>query len=117
MKYLLILILILSFACAHDPWTKADTARHAAYTTLHVIDWQQTKENASKAEYYELNPILGKYPSQREVDVYFLGTWIGMTTAAYLLPSEWRKALQYVVIGVEASCVGLNYSIGLNGRW
>lgn len=117
MKLLLVFLLLLGSGCAHDPWTKEDTARHVGYTVLHVIDWRQTKEIAGDPEHYELNFVLGKYPTQKEVDVWFIGTWIGMTGAAYLLPKEWRKALHYCGISVEAACVGLNYSMSLNGEW
>lgn len=117
MKLLLVFLLLLGSGCAHDPWTKEDTARHVGYTALHVIDWRQTKEIAADPRYYELNPILSKYPTQKEVDVYFVTTWLGMTGATYLLPRPWRETLQWCGIVVEAGCVGWNYSMSLNGEW
>jgi len=98
-------------------WTKADTVRQGAYTAFHVVDWQQTREVADRNDFYEMNPILGPNPSRDQVDLYFLGTWVVMTGAAYLLPRPWRERLQYVGIVVESGVVTRNFAMGLRGRW
>lgn len=112
---------ILSLSgCAHykhDPWTKKDTAYHAASTILMAIDWRQTKYIANDDRYYEINPILGKYPSQNEVDLYFAVSWMAKTGIAYVLPAKWRRGWQISMISISAICVGHNYSIGIRGEF
>ena len=115
-KTTIIAILVLS-GCAHyqpDPWTKEDTERHVAMTVLQAIDWRQTKHIAKNGhEFYECNPGLGEHPKQNDVDLYFAASWLGKTAVAYVLPKEWRRNWQYVMIGVSTGCVYHNYSIGI----
>jgi hypothetical protein len=101
----------------HDPWTRGDTVRHTVFTGLMVVDWRQTREIVGDPQYHEHNLILGKEPSKGGVDLYFAGSWLVVTGGAWVLPSKYRKFLQYVGIVVEGGCVGHNYSIGLKGEW
>lgn len=117
-------------AVAVDDWSKADTARHAAYLTLHVIDWGQTRYIALHPDrYFEINPLLGEHPTVKTVDNYFLVTAAVSTSVAYLLPhvgrllpekyqsafrvTQWRAAFQYLTIGIEAGLVQHNYRMGI----
>jgi len=102
-------------------WTADDTARQAGYLVLHVADWGQTRNIVRRADTgcdgaptcIERNPILGRNPSIKRVDSYFLFTAVAHTAISYALPPAWRRGWQYVTIGVEAGVVGYNYSIGL----
>lgn len=117
MKYLLTLLVLLilsSTSYATDVWTKKDTTYQAICLTLKAVDWLQTKEIARNPNYYELNPILGKYPSQNEVDLYFASTAIAHTIIAYYLPKKYRRIWQCVFIGIQAGCVGHNINAGIN---
>lgn len=120
MKKLLISFLICFLIClipvttlAVDEWTKKDTTYQAVFLTLMAADWLQTKEIARNPNYYERNPILGKYPSQNEVDIYFLSTAIVHAGIAYYLPKKYRRYWQYIFIGIQAGCVGHNYNTGI----
>lgn len=107
--------------CASD-WTKADTAREAAYLTLLVADWGQTRNIVRRAATgcdgdstcIERNPFLGRNPSIRRVDSYFALSALTHVTISYLLPPDWRRGYQMFTIGFQAGIVGYNYSIGLN---
>lgn len=93
----------------------------AGYLVLHVADWGQTRNIVHRADTgcdgaptcIERNPILGRNPSIKRVDSYFLFTAVAHTAISYALPPAWRRGWQYVTIGVEAGVVGYNYSIGL----
>jgi len=102
----ILFLIVLVAGCAHDKWTRNDTYRHIALTTVMAIDWLQTKEIARNDDYEETNPILGEDPSQMQVDAYFLGAWAATT-------ATWRKWFQFGVIGVETGYVIHNHAIGI----
>jgi len=118
-KFLVILSLVLS-GCASTPfdsWTKADTARQVAYTTLHIADWAQTVEiSRSPSEYYEAGLagiVIGEYPKESDVHLYFASTLVLQTLIPAMLATKYRAAWQYVWIGAEGVTVAHNFSIGL----
>ncbi|MDA8141089.1 MAG: hypothetical protein M0036_20790 [Desulfobacteraceae bacterium] len=96
----------------------------AAYTSLHLADWSQTRYIAKHPEqFHETCPALGAHPSTKSVDLWFGATLAGHYLLADLLPNKasWpvfgevnpRKIFQCVTIGIEAGCVANNYSIGV----
>ena len=100
---------------------KADWYRHGALTGLMLVDWRQTVEITKKPDrFYEAGParlFIGKHPSEREVNIYFLSAYAFKTGTSYLLPYKWRELFQYVMIGGSGLCVGNNFAIGLGGEW
>lgn len=111
----LAIVLALSSPChALDEWTSDDTAWEVTYATLHIIDWGQTRHIAKNPElFHENNPILGKHPSVGKVNTFLALTLAGHVAVARLLPKKARRVWQVVWIGVEASCVAHNASIGI----
>ena len=113
-KYLFILILLLPMnAQAADEWTKKDSVIQGTYYIFHFIDWRQTRYITKNSQWYEMNPILGKYPSTNTVDGYFLITTILHTAVAYYLPQPYRGWWQGVWIFGSATCVFHNFSVGI----
>lgn len=109
-----VLVSLSQKAFAFDDWSKRDILLQATYTTLHVIDWGQTRYIASNPDkYYEKNPLLGRHPDKDTVDIYFVGTLIAHTAITHILPSKYRPWWQVITIGVEATMVGLNYNLGI----
>lgn len=115
MKSLVVLLVVLvPMTVSADEWTKADTAREAAYLALHVADWGQTLDIADHPErWHETNPVLGSHPSRGEVNGWFAATALLHPVVSYLLPKPYREMWQYGTIGLELYCVGNNYSIGI----
>ena len=119
-------LLLLVSGCA--TWSKKDIAREAAWQTLNYVDWTQTRKIARHPENYsETNPILGKYPSLEEVNLYmgtsallhpiiahYIPTWMEATG---VFPQTWvensRAVFQYITIGINTGNVVHNYNIGL----
>lgn len=124
---LLLLLFIAGTAHAGDDWTREDTYRQAALTTLLVVDWAQTRwairhneelrycgYNAEPCRFYhESNPLLGEHPSIGKVNNLIGASIIGHAAIAYMLPRGWREGWQYVWIGVEASAIYSNRSLGI----
>ena len=116
MKYLLPLLFLIPACCQADEWTKADTAREAAYLAFHIADWGQTHNLIHRREkegYWETNRILGKTPSIKRVDSYMAFTMLAHIGISYILPRGWREAFQYTTTGIEAGVVIHNNSVGL----
>ena len=115
MKFILALLLLPLPAFA-DEWSDADTKREAVYLSIHTIDWLQTrtiaKENWPDGR-FERNQILGKHPSVQTLDIHYAITSFGHYYIATLLPTEWRKAWQYIAIGDAGSAIINNYSLGV----
>lgn len=108
-----LVLLIVTPSFATDKWTKADTARQIAFTTLTVVDWGQTRYISKSDDFYELNPLLGKNPSRDEVDKHFLIAITAHAVISYLLPRDYRKVWQYIFIGTEGAVVTRNHAIGV----
>ena len=119
---IMIMILIITIMTAisvyaADAWTKKDLSFQIAYSTVHIIDWMQTKTFVKDGR-EELNPILGKHPSQNKIDLMIGAGLIAHWTVAHLLPTNYRgrnirRIWQYVWIGIETTAVVHNYSTGV----
>ena len=112
---------------AESDWTITDTGLQLAYTTVHVMDWLQTRQIAANPDkWHETNPVLGEHPSKGKVDAYFATTLVAHTAISYLLPKEVdvmgykvpaRNIWQMVWIGVEVGYVAHNYSLGIQAKF
>jgi hypothetical protein len=116
MKTFLLALLLLSSSAFADEWTRGDSYREATFLTLLVIDYGQTSTVAQHPELYQEDVsawAIGKHPSQETVNTYFSVIAIAHPIIAYYLPSEWRKAFQYVTIGEKIPAVVGNATIGI----
>ena len=117
-KYIIIvLLLVASNGFCGDDWTALDTSFQATLLTLKAVDWLQTKEIARNPKYSETNFILGKYPKQNEVDLYFASSAIAHTVIAYYLPSKLRRVWQCMFLFIQVGCVSHNYNAGIRIRF
>ncbi len=117
-------------AIAGDPykWTWEDTALQTVYSGFLVADWSQTLHTARDhitqhnfrtgfTPYYESQDgaqrFIGKYPSKRNVNMYFTTMMIGHAAVSYLLPKPYRTIWQSFYIIYEYDTVQKNRDIGL----
>lgn len=95
-RFSLILIVISLIGCStlpeRKPWTKWDKALGAFYLAGHTADAVSTERALDNPNNYELNPILGKHPSDTEIAVYMAGTSILVLIVADRVP-KLRKPL------------------------
>jgi hypothetical protein len=82
-------MLISSLGCAHlpkrRPWTKQEKAAAVFFVVAHAAD-AYTTERFRDHGYTERNPILGKYPSDREIGLYFSITGLAALAFAHWYP-------------------------------
>lgn len=118
----LALIAALTLGSPDDPhrWTAADTALQATFIVLTTVDWMQTHEALRyhpTIVYEEQNPFLGKFPSNRRINVMIGGSIAGHTIVAYLLPKPYRTLWQLTFIAVEGGTIYANHQAGIRVKW
>ncbi len=86
--------------------------------TMLVADWAQTREIAVNDDYYEAaNLLLGKYPSTREVNQYFIAAILTTNIIGEALPVKYRDIWYGGIALIEVNYVLNNYNIGIKMRW
>jgi len=108
MRYLGLLLLVPSLCFAGD-WSREDSYRQVALTTLLIVDWAQTRD----PRFPEGNSILGPHPSNGRINNYFALAIFGHAVISTALPPSPRALWQYLWIGIEANSVYHNHSIGV----
>lgn len=109
-KLLLVFILFCFDAYAYElePVTDTQFGIQLVLSSMIITDWFQTKkfreENST-----ESNPILGKEPTQAEVDIYIFSGLALSWIIVYLLPSKYRWIFQSLVFVGEVRAIDNNY--------
>jgi len=122
MRYLVLLLALIAPLCQAqglklDPWTKEDTYRQAAYTTLLAIDCAQTRYMISHPElgFREGNSWVGHYPSRGQINNICAAVGVGHFAVSYFLPSKFRNTWQWTSILIESVTIYGNYvSVGFH---
>lgn len=95
-------------------WSKTDTALELTLVAVSFIDVCQTSWFLRDPSYSESNPLLGRHPSQLELNLFTLGALVTHAAIAYALPKPYRSIWQGLGIGVETSAIAHNFSIGVS---
>ena len=110
----ILLATFISVPANAEPMSKIDWAFQGVAATTIILDWRQTRnivDNPNK--FYEINPMLSKYPHKDKIDAYFLGSLIGNTVIARLLPNPYRRIWQIITIGYESGFIIHNVRLGV----
>ena len=114
---LVVLPLVLSARPARavdfEPWTVEQKVLEATFAGLIYLDWRQTISIAGRPGHVEINPALGKHPSEATATRYMLAAALLHAGISAALPSHWRTRWQYVTVGVEYQTVWYNWQLGL----
>ena len=102
-----------SEAHAADDFTPAQKYLSAAALAVTVLDWRQTSDIHRHAGMYEMNPLLGRHPTQAEINRYFGLGMLATAAIVYYLPSKYRTAALTFYVVTETAVVGHNVSMGL----
>ena len=98
-------------------WDRMDKFLFGSFVVVNVIDAMQTVDMKNHPGYYEMNPLLGKHPSEGEV-------WLfkaAVVTATYYIvrnahPAN-RKLGLAIANAIVLTAVEHNHSIGLRVRF
>jgi hypothetical protein len=107
-------VLLLSAPAFAGERSKTDYTLAGAFAVLHWADWRQTSDAISQPDRYEeANPLLGKNPSQAELDRFMIVGALIVGGIAILLDDVNRTNFLIGMVIVKSIAVGHNYSIGL----
>lgn len=81
-----------------------------ASTAALACDWGHTRHYAEGgwATTHDVNPVLGRTPSVRAVDGYFLGIALTNVLIWSLVPERWRLVVPAGVLAVQANAAAIN---------
>lgn len=111
MKNILLLFIFIpniAYAQYFEPFSNQDIILQSIYTAVTVIDWMQTKDFVSKGV-EELNPILGKTPSQSRIDKLIFGAIVTHGLISYTIPQKYRFYWQSLFTMIEFGTICMNY--------
>ena len=107
---LFLFITLLFTSCASPrPWTKQEKIAAGFFLLAHSADAITTSQLTDNGN-YEINPILGKHPSDTKVGVYFSLTAIGALIVSHFNP-DLRKPLLYGYGTLNTGLAIHNYTI------
>jgi hypothetical protein len=88
---------------------------------LNVVDWQQTLDISNHEDLVESNCIMGKHPTDSEINTYFALALAAQIGTGFLLgelfDEKYRDYFWMGCIGLEVGMVANNYSLGLKVRF
>ncbi len=113
------LLMTAGIARADDDhrWGALDWTLEGAYATALAADYSLTRDIRNHPGHRETNPLLGSYPSRGRLAAIWTAQVAGHAVIARLLPIEWRRPWQYVLIGFECAAVEINFNAGLRFDW
>ena len=116
---LFLLMLIPSTAWAWEDWDRETKTMFVASSIAITADWATTRDMTGRYDegYYELNPILGSYPTRTEVDLYMIGMLVTNYFITDWLPKEHRIFYLGVRTITHGSAAHNNAQIGLRLRF
>ena len=116
-KFFIILVVLLCTGWYSAKATAETNWYQVAANTALVADWAQTRYITDSDDFYEKNPILGHYPSDNDVNKYFITSLILTNLIGELLPETQSNWFYVTVAVVETAQVTLNYSIGIRMKF
>ena len=105
--------MMLPSLCYAGDWSTKDTALEIVSEGLTLVDWRQTADIINHNGMVELNPILGKQPSEAAINAYFIAWLLLHPVISFNIPENHRTIWQSIYIGVELATVGSNFRGGL----
>ena len=108
MKTLLLILVLLSSSLQAKPYDPI-----MDIMIVQGIDWRQTLYIAKNKAYTELNPLLGRHPSIRAINTYFVLTTALILGIHKVLPYRQKRIFSTtVLIGLELNILR-NQTLGI----
>jgi len=84
-----ILCLFLLVGCAHSPrpWTVEEKVAAGFFIVAHVADYYTTEKFLDNPDNWEINPVVGRHPSDKKLTIYFSLTGIAALAVGHYWPS------------------------------
>lgn len=111
MRAIVVALILLTMGCSHikphpRSWTTGEKAMAGFFIVAHAADAYTTERHQDyPASYEELNPLLGKHPTDSEIAIYFIATG-----AAALVICHFYPELRYPLLGIYGG-------VGMGAAW
>jgi hypothetical protein len=99
----------LMFLCS----CTTNNALLASSTLALSADWIQTRDIKNHPEYKESNPILGDYPSDARIDIYFASVVVINAVLGKTLSEKWANRYLASMTVLQMAVAGRNATMGL----
>ncbi len=118
----LLLLAMPVSACAADDWfswDKTNTILQVPMTLTMTVDMMPTLSidyysgSPTDPGAYEVNPILGRHPSDSEIVTYFVGMLATRILVTWVLPPRWSHVFQGMFIVHDVGIIVHNRILGL----
>jgi len=117
MKYLLLILLSFNVYAEGFPEDKLTKNLMIGANALIVADWAQTRYIAENPDRFHETGIaeyfIGKHPSTKEVNQYFISSIISANLIGYYLPGDYKKWWWGWIVVYEFDVVNHNRKIGV----
>jgi hypothetical protein len=123
MKKIIFICILGLFTCncaGYHPgvkWSARNTVLESVGAGVQIVDWMQTNHIIDSSRWYELNPILGKYPTRGELAAYMVTTLSLHFLVSLFLPEDYRTVWQSVTLGGRFGAVYYNHLNGVRPRF
>lgn len=87
------------------------------WALAYLMDWGQTIQITRSDAHYELNPFLGRRPSEANVHYYFAVILVAIAIATYVLSPLYRMTLFAIGFGAQGATAYWNHREGLDWRF
>lgn len=104
---LLGLFLCLAFSPAYGD--EGMTLEEYTYVIL-AVDYLQTRDIITNGNYYEVNPVIGKYPSMTRLNVISIGY---LFLHRYMQDTQYQRGWNITMAISHTAAVAHNYKIGV----
>jgi hypothetical protein len=117
MKRMMLVLLVAMLPASAQDWKSSDVILESTAQALIVADWLQTAQIERKTQagcpIHETNPLIGNTCNRGRLNRYFAASMVLQFLAVRFASDDVRPWIEAVSIGVEAGCVGNNYSLGI----
>ena len=115
MKYIALAIALLLPSVSHAADIRDLPKEEYVFQALHAADMAQTMYSINHLDnFVEVNPILGRNPSNEKIAVFFVGTGLlHAATTLYLMDHypQYVKRWEHISIGVKGAAIVWNYTV------
>jgi hypothetical protein len=109
----LLLVLFALSGCAAPPLSSKEWRLEAAFLTAGALDYAQTRDIKNHPGVHEVNPLLGRHPSDKQIRSYFLAAGLAHVGITRLLPRPYRVPWQLGTLTLQVITLQRNHQLGL----
>lgn len=117
LRSILVASAILASSANADPWTSTDASILAWAFVALAADYKQTSQIDDSPYHYERNPLLGRDPSQADINRHFALSFATIGAISAMAPREFSRPMLIMFGFFDSIVVAHNIKMGLQVRF